>query len=352
MNMDIDIKVQKKEISKLSNFDFNNISFGKDFTDHMFIADYVDGQWGNFQIVPYGNIDISPALSSLHYGQSVFEGMKAFKRDDGSVILLRPEENARRISLSAKRLMIPEIPEYIFIEGLTKLLDIDSEWVPNIKQGSLYIRPFIFATDEFIEVRPSETYRFMIIMSPAGEYYPKPLNVKIETEYTRACPGGVGFSKAAGNYAGSMFPAKKANEEGFDQLIWTDSMEHKYIEESGTMNIFFVINGKLTTPEIGETVLKGITRDSVIKIAKDDGLEVEERKISTQEIIEGIKNGSVSEVFGVGTAVNIANIKSITLGENRVELSDEHPVSLSLKNKLEQIRNGDVEDKRGWVRVV
>ena len=245
---DTEIEIIRNSNSRISQVDFDNITFGRVFSDHMFEMDYVNGEWTNKKITPYGPLTISPASSVLHYGQACFEGMKAFKTDDGRVCLFRPQDNAKRINYSAKRLCMPEIPEDLFMKAVTILVGMDRDWVPNNRGTSLYIRPYMFATDSYVGVKPSETYKFIIFTCPVGQYYNKPLKLKVEREYSRACPGGIGQTKAAGNYAGSLYPAKMAQDQGFDQLLWTDSSTHEYVEESGTMNVGFVINNTFYTP--------------------------------------------------------------------------------------------------------
>ena len=348
--MSIDISVTHNPNSNLSNYDQDNITFGKNFTDHMFIADYDGEKWGDLRIVPTGELSVHPANSMWHYGQSIFEGMKAYKNPNGEAFLFRPLENANRLNHSAVRMCMPEIPNEIFMAGLEKLMSIDKDWIPNRPGSSLYIRPFMMAWDTFLGVRPSITYRFMIICSPAGKYYAEPVRVKIETEYSRAAPGGTGSAKAAGNYAGAMYPTKLATEQGFQQIIWTDSKEHKYVEEAGTMNLIFVSNGVLTTSPVSDTILNGITRKTVLDIAKDWGMEVDERQVDVYELTEGIKNGSVTEAFGVGTAATIAQIRSI--GLNGVDYNlpkiEDDMFQVKINTYLEEYRTGRIEDKFGW----
>ena len=262
--------------------------------------------------MPYGDLHLSPATSALHYGQAIFEGMKAFKSDSGEIQIFRPDKNLERFNKSADRLCMPQVPASIFIEGIKHLVSLDRDWVPNDADSSLYIRPFMIAIDPFLGVKPSEEYLFMIITSPVGPYYSKPLHLKIETEYTRAAMGGVGFAKAAGNYASAMLPAKKAQDEGIDQLIWTDGKEHKYLEEAGTMNIMAVINGILITPPTGSTILAGVTRASFLELSRDAGYVVEERPISTEELIQAASSGELEELFGVGTAATTAHVAKLT----------------------------------------
>jgi branched-chain amino acid aminotransferase len=345
------INIQKTVESRITSIDFNNLRFGREFSDHMLVMDYADGEWQTPTIKPFENLSISPAMSALHYGQSIFEGMKAYKSDAGEVLLFRPEENMKRMNRSAVRMCMPEIPIDLFKEGLTELMRLDSAWVPPSEDASLYIRPFMFATDEYIGVKPSDTYRFMIFTCPVHGYYTEPLRVKIETEYTRAADGGVGYAKAAGNYAASLYPAKLGQEQGYHQLVWTDGVEHKYIEESGTMNIMFVIGDKLITPSTSQTILSGITRDSVITLAKDWGMTVEERRISVDEIIMAAGDGSLKEAFGAGTAATIAQIAVIGHNGTDFELPEVKTREFSNKvyDHLSELKRGNAEDKFNWV---
>ncbi len=345
------IQITKAKESRINQLDPNNIVFGSLFTDHMLIADCVEGVWQTPAIVPFAEIGFNPALASLHYGQSIFEGMKAFKNEAGEVLMFRPLENFKRFNLSAERMCMAQVPEDIFMGGLEELLRLDAAWVPQGEDNSLYLRPFMFASDVYLGVRPSLNYRFMIIMSPAGKYYSGAPKVKVETTYIRAAEGGVGYAKCAGNYAASLYPAKLAQEQGYTQLLWTDAKEHKYFEESGTMNAFFVKNNTLITPTTSSTILKGITRDTLITIAKDMGIAVEERKVSVAEIIEGIKDGSVTEAFGAGTAVVVSPFSAIGFEGTDYPLPEitENSVSNKLKNTLNAIRTGKIADTREWV---
>ncbi len=347
----ININVRLTEKSRINQLDPENIVFGTLFTDHMLVADCVNGEWQTPEIIPFGDVAFNPALSSLHYGQSIFEGMKAFKNDQDEVLMFRPLENFKRFNISAERMCMTTVPEEIFIGGLEELLRIDAAWVPKGEDNSLYLRPFMFSSDEYLGVRASLNYRFMIIMSPAGKYYSTPPKVKVETEFIRAAPGGVGYAKCAGNYAASLYPAKLAAQQGYTQLLWTDAIEHKYFEESGTMNVMFVENGKLLTPAVSSTILKGITRDTLIQLAKSMGVEVEERKVSVEEIIEGIKSGEVTEVFGAGTAVVVSPFAAIGFEGTDFDLPaiTENSLSSRLKNKLNAIRTGQEADTFDWV---
>lgn len=342
------IAVHKVAASRLHEVDFNNIAFGKVYSDHMFVCDFFDGDWRDFRIVPYGPLHLSPASVALHYGHSVFEGMKAYRTGSKEVMLFRPLDNHKRLNKSAARMCLQEIPEDVFMRGIQEVLDHDRDWVPEYEGMSLYIRPVLFAIDEYIGIRPSSRFRFMIITSPVGSYYSRPVKVKIETEYSRAAPGGTGFAKAAGNYGGSLYPAKIAQEEGYDQLIWTDAASHKYIEESGTMNIMFHLGDKLVTPPAGDTILSGITRDSILTIARNIGIKVEERKISVKEIIEAAQSGELKEAFGTGTAATVAPICAIGFDGIDYELPDDSSFSGKLKISLESIKIGSSKDKYGW----
>ncbi|WKV11896.1 branched-chain amino acid aminotransferase [Marivirga harenae] len=347
----LDISIQKVQNSRINEVDFNNIPFGKVYSDHMFIADYEDGQWSDLRIVPYADLSMAPASSVIHYGQSVFEGLKAYKNSKGEAVVFRPEANAKRLNKSAERMCIPEVPEELFIQAMTELLNLDSAWIPNKENTALYVRPFAFAMDDYIGIKPSEKYRFMIITCPVGAYYSEPVKVKIETEFTRAAKGGTGYAKAAGNYAGSLYPAKLAQKQGYHQLVWTDATEHKYIEESGTMNIMFVINDTLITPEASSTILRGITRDSVLTLARDWGMKVEERRISVNEVIEAAKKGTLQEAFGAGTAATIAHIALI--GHDGVDYTlpaiEERKFSNKVLKAMDAIKLGEAEDKFDWI---
>jgi len=350
----IEIEITETKASRLSQVDFDNIPFGKVFSDHMLIIDYADGKWQTPRITPFENLSLSPATSMIHYGQSLFEGLKGFKDEDGNILIFRPEKNWERLNRSAVRLCMPEIPEELFMEGLRKLVSLDRNWVPKSKESSLYIRPFMFATDAFLGVKPSDTYSFMIITAPVGPYYAKPLHLKVETEYTRAAEGGVGFAKAAGNYASALYPAMLAQKQGIDQLIWTDAKEHKYLEEAGTMNMMVVLNDTLVTPPVGSTVLAGVTRDSFLKLAKDGGYKVEERKVSLAEIQEALENGTLTEIFGVGTAATTAQVEKLTIGDVTYELPAPTDKSISrvIGNQLIEIKRGISPDLFDWnVRV-
>jgi len=346
------IQIEKVKTSKIQSVDFKNIQFGKQFSDHMFVADYKNGEWKNLKIVPYAPISISPSCAAIHYGQSVFEGMKAYKDSDGNVLLFRPTENAKRINMSAKRMCMPEIPETLFMDAIHQLVELDADWVPVAEDSSLYIRPFIFASEELLGVRPAEEYKFMIITSPVSSYYTGPVDVKIETHYTRASEGGVGFAKAAGNYAAALYPAKLGQDQGYKQLIWTDANTHEYIEESGTMNVMFLINNVLITPSISlHTTLAGITRDSILTLAKEIGIKVEERRVSVKEVVDAARKNLLQDAFGTGTAATIAQIASITFNDERFELAplEQRTVSNQISTLIQNIKRGRVVDTHNWI---
>jgi len=350
MTETLDIKITRSEQTRLTVTDFSELPFGKVFTDHMFTADFEDGEWKNLQVLPYGPIPMSPAISALHYGQAIFEGLKAYRQPDGKISVFRADKNFERFNKSADRMSMPTIPEEIFMQGLAALINIDEKWVPSQENYALYIRPVMFAMDPYLGVKASDTYKFALLTTPTGPYYSKALKVKIETEFTRADEGGVGFAKTAGNYARSLYPFEQAKKEGFDQLIWTDSVTHEFIEEAGTANLIFVINGKLVTPSIRSTVLDGVTRDTIIKLAEDAGIEVEERRVSVKEVIDGIGNGSLTEAFAAGTAATVTQIGEIGYKGSIYTLTDSatRNVSNGIAQKLNNIRYGLAPDEFGW----
>ena len=346
-----DIKINKIAKSRVTDYDVNDVPFGKCFSDHMLVAEYSDGKWQTTTISPYGDVPLSYAMSALHYGQAIFEGMKAYKNEKGEVSLFRPLENFKRLNKSAIRMCMPEVPEEIFMGGLLELLKLDSAWVPTSDSGSLYIRPFLIATDEAIGVKPSESYKFVIITCPAGKYYSEPIKVIVETNYFRAVQGGVGYVKAAGNYGRSLYPTKLAQQKGYQQVIWTDSATHDFVEESGTMNLMFVIGDTLLTPALSDTILAGITRDSVLALARDWGMKVEERKVSLREVAEAYEKGELKEAFGCGTAATIAQIVGIGFEGKDFFLPpvEDRKFSTKVDETLRLIRKGKLEDKMHWM---
>ena len=351
LNETLSLKITKSDNSRINSVDWDNLPFGKVFSDHVLVMEYKGGTWHQPEIKPFESFNLHPATSALHYGQSIFEGMKANKTSQGDVLIFRPEINESRFAESCSRMCMPVLPEGMFTELIRRVVELDRNWIPNREGYSLYIRPFMFATDDFIGIKPSETYKFVIFTCPVGAYYTQPVNVKIEEYYTRAAEGGVGRAKTAGNYAASLYPAKLAQEQGFHQLIWTDAKEHKYIEESGTMNIVFEIGGKLITPsEDSDTILRGVTKRSVVEIAKSWGVEVEERKVTVVEIIEGLRNGTVTDAFGAGTAATIAHIAKIGFRDEIFELPPvgQRELSNKIKDYLNDLKTGKVEDEFNW----
>ncbi len=347
---ELKIYVEKVKESKLASLDRDQLNFGKQFSDHMFVVDYEQGEWKDASIVPCRNISLNPATSFIHYGQSIFEGLKAHCGQNGEILVFRPGMNLKRLNSSANRLCMAELPEDIYFSGLKELLKLDKDWVPNGDDASLYIRPFMFGTEPFLGVKASDSYRFMIITSPSGKYYSKPVRVKIEKGYVRASRGGTGAAKAAGNYAASLKPAQLAKAEGYDQLIWTDAQNHELIEEAGTMNIMFVIGGKLITPALSGSILPGITRDSILSLARSFDIDVEERPVRVDELVKAAENGALSEAFGVGTAATISHIETIAHDGIDYKLShiEDAPIANRIKKGLDDIKRGRVEDKFGW----
>ena len=341
--------------SRLSDVDFDNIPFGRTFSDHMFVADYKDGQWQDARIVPFGHFTIHPAAMALHYGQAIFEGMKASVSKDGIPLLMRPEMHVTRFNASAVRLMMPEVPSELFLGAVRELVSLDADWIPPAKGSALYLRPYMFATDEFIGVKPSQTYKFIVFTGPVGPYYPKPVSLYADTHYIRAAEGGTGFAKCAGNYAGSLLPAKLAMEKGYDQVLWLDAKEHKYVQEVGTMNIFFRIGDKLVTPTIEQdTILKGITRDSAIKFFRSKGIEVEEKMLNIDEVVAAYDAGELKGVFGTGTAAVVAHVHQIAYGDKIMNIEHSKPEGYGqmFKTFIDDLRAGNIEDTFGWIEKI
>ena len=347
--MKIDVIHKKK--SDINKVDFSNIKFGQFHSDHMFEAEFSEGAWKNFKIIPFDDITVSTACTTLHYGQTIFEGLKAYKNKKNKISVFRMDKNAKRFNISAERMCMPTFPEKYFTQAISELLIIDKKWIPNTKNTSLYIRPLMIALDPFIGIKPAENFKFYIFTCPAGNYYSEPVKVKIETEFTRAIKGGVGYSKTAANYAAALYPSVLAQKENYDQLIWTDGKTHDYVEESGTMNLFFVINNTLLTAPLGDTVLDGVTRDSILALAEDLNIATEVRKISVNEIISSIKDNKLQEAFGAGTAATIAPIKTIGYQNKDYELPDHTSSSLSSKflNLLDGIKYGSIDDNHNWI---
>ena len=344
------MKINRVEKSRIDGVDFENLTFGKIFTDHMFVSEYKNGEWSSGEIKPYENISISPSARVLHYGQAIFEGMKCFKSEQDELFLFRPEENFKRFNKSSVRLAIPEIDQNIFFNGLKELLMIDSEWVKKGIGNALYIRPFVFASESSINASEANEYTFVIICSPSKSYYgDMEISVKVEEKYSRAAKGGVGYAKAAGNYAAAFYPTKLAIDQGFQQIIWTDSNNHNAIEEAGTMNLFFVIGDKLITSPTSDSILDGITRKSIIELAKFHNIDVLEREITIDEIIKEYKSGNLKEMFGSGTAVVVLPIKSFGHRDQMYSLnSEKSSVSSFLKEKLNNIQYNISNEFKNW----
>jgi branched-chain amino acid aminotransferase len=352
VNTKYDITVEKIKESRLNDIDFNALQFGRDFSDHMLLAEYEEGSWKSVKILPFQDMAFSPASCVFHYGQAIFEGLKAHRTADGEILLFRPDKNFARMNMSARRLCMAEVPEDIFVEGIKKLIEVDRNWVPEGEGKSLYVRPFLIADDDFLGVKPSGKYKFMVITSPTANYYTGAVKVKVEREYSRACEGGIGAAKAAANYAASLYPAQQAQKAGYQQLIWTDSKEHKYIEESGTMNLMLRIGDKLVTPDLdSKTILPGITRESIIALAKSWGYEIEERKVEVAEVVEALKNDNLTEAFGMGTAATIAPIELIGIDGTDYKLSDYQNWEFAnkVKDHLEGIKRGKIADELNWI---
>jgi len=345
------INITKVEKSKLKDINLDNIPFGKYFTDHMLEVDYEDGEWKNPGIKPYQPLIIEPSLAALHYGQAIFEGIKAYKNEAGEAFIFRPRDNFKRFNISAERMQMPQVPEDIFMEGMRMLVELDKNWIPQKEDHALYIRPFMFSSDEMIGVRPSEKYKFLIILSPTGPYYSAPMRIYVEEKYVRAVPGGVGYAKAAGNYGGAMYATAQAKLKGYDQVLWTDAFEHKYVQECGTMNVFFIIGNKAITPALNEgTILAGVTRDSTMVLLREMGFEVEENELGIDDVISAHKAGILYEVFGTGTAATISLIKELRYKDYIMEFDvDKWQTAPAIKNKLNAIRYGQIPDNHGWM---
>ena len=349
----MDIRFEKASVLKQKPADETKLGFGQIFTDHMFIMDYTEGQgWHDARIIPYGDLTLSPAALCLHYGQEVFEGMKAYRRKDGEIQLFRPTENFKRLNSSNERLVIPELPVEMAMEGLMELLKVEKDWVPSADGASLYIRPFIIAVDPFLGVRPGSEYRFIIILSPSGAYYASGLNpvkIYVESKYVRAVRGGMGYTKTGGNYAASLKGQDEAHNEGYSQVLWLDGVEQKYVEEVGAMNIMFVIDGEIVTPELQGSILPGITRKSVLELCKSWGMKVSERRISIEEIAKAYDEGKLNEVFGTGTAAVISPVGKLRYVDDVMTIGDGGIGELSQKlyDTVTGIQTGKVADPYG-----
>jgi branched-chain amino acid aminotransferase len=344
-----DIEIIKAETTKINEVDFDNLTFGKIFSDHMLECDFKDGKWQAPKVVPYQAITLDPSAKIFHYGQSVFEGMKAYKDANEDVWLFRPLENFKRLNISSKRLAIPELPESYFMDGLKALLEVDKDWIPTKDGSSLYIRPFVFASGNGFHASPADAYKFVICTAPSGAYFSGKVKVLIEQTYSRSANGGVGYAKAGGNYAGQFYPTQLAVEKGYQQVIWTDDTNHEYIEEAGAMNIFIRINDTLITGPTSDRILDGITRKSIIDLAKHEGIPVEVRKISVHEVVEAAKNGNLKEMFGAGTAAVISPIAGFGFKDEDFDLPELTDTYASfLKKRITDIQTNKVEDPFGW----
>ncbi|WP_291917751.1 branched-chain amino acid aminotransferase [Chitinophaga sp.] len=348
------IKVTGTTHSRLSEVDFNNLAFGKMYADHMLVADFNGKEWVNAEILPFQNLSVSPSNAAWHYGQAIFEGIKAYKDPQGNPMIFRPYDNYKRFNTSAERMGMPQVPEWLFIGGMDILIDMDRNWVPTGAGCSLYLRPFMIAADEFIGVRPSDTYKFAIINSPSGAYFNKPIKLLVQDKYVRAFPGGVGYAKAAGNYGGTMYPTMQARKQGYDQILWVDGYEHKYLQECGTMNVFAIIGNTAITPDLTQgTILEGVTRASVMDILTDMGLQVEERPISIDEVVAAYKAGTLREVFGTGTASSVAYVEELDYLDTHIKLdTTKYTIGAEVIQRLDAIRTGRAADTRGWNYII
>jgi len=348
------IKVIQTKHSSLPGIDFDHLDFGKHVSDHMLVDDFYHGQWNETKIVPFANLSLSPTTLGLHYGQTVFEGMKAFRMQDGRINIFRIEKHFERFNRSLARMCMAQIPFEIFEEGLKQLIAVDKNWVPGDEQGSLYIRPFMFASEAKFGVKAADEYRFIIFTGPVGRLFSKPIKVKVEREFIRSAKGGTGFAKCGGNYGGALYPTTLAKEQGYDNVIWTDANEHKYIEESGVMNLMFIIDDVLITPPTSDSILDGVTRDSLLTIANDTGVKVEVRPVAVDEIVAAFKDNRITEIFGAGTAAVVAPIDTVGIDgvDYTVPAYTDSNIMFKLKRRLDAIRNGAEEDVYNWNTIV
>ena len=343
------IAVEKSSTTKIHEVDFNNLSFGSIYTDHMLVSDYVHGSWIVPKITPYQSIQLDPSAKIFHYGQSIFEGMKAYKDSDDQIWLFRPTDNHARFNKSAKRMAMPEIPLAYFMDGLTALLNLERDWIPKQIGSSLYIRPFMFATGLGFHASPADEFKFVIALAPSGPYFSGKVKVLIEEKYARAANGGVGYAKAGGNYAAQFYPTMLAAKQGYQQVVWTDAATHQYLEEAGTMNVFFRVGDKLLTAPTSDRILDGVTRKSIIELARDKGIEVEVRPVSVTEIVEAARKGELLEMFGAGTAAVISPIRGFSNKGESFELPELVDSYASfIKKSITDIQRNQAEDKFGW----
>lgn len=350
MELFANIEVRRTNHSKIRDVDFENLEFGKYVADHMLVCDYAAGEWQRPLIVPFANLSINPATLALHYGQTVFEGMKAFRMQDGRINIFRVERHYDRFVRSLERMCMVAPPKDVFIDGLRKLVETDKAWVPKQPGAALYLRPFVYASEAKFGIKISEQYRFIVFSGPVPELYANPIKVKVETNYARAAKGGTGFVKCGGNYGGALYPTKLARQEGYEQVLWTDAKENKFIEESGMMNIMFVINDALVTPPLSDSILDGITRESLLILANGLGYKIEERPVAVEEVEKAFSSRTIREAFGTGTAAVVAPIQTIRINEIDFQLPgyNQESISARLKQKLEKIRTGVEEDIHGW----
>lgn len=352
--MTTSIPVERTIRSRISETDFNNLEFGKYLSDHMLVASYSGGQWHEMKIVPYGPLPLTPAMLALHYGQTVFEGLKAFRNSAGDISVFRATRHSERLNRSLERMCMPAITEEMFVHGIHALLEVDQAWIPDSAGSSLYIRPVVFATESRFGVKVSDEYLFVIMTSPVGPYFSKPLRVKVEDHFVRAAEGGPGYAKCAGNYGGAFYPTLLARGQGFDQVLWTDARNHEYIDEAGVMNVMFVADGKLITPSLTSAILDGVTRDSILQLAPAMGMPAEERRVSVEEIARGLERGTITEAFGAGTAAVVSPIATITIKGIDYHLPEPGPDSFQqrVKHKLNNIRMGHEPDVFGWNYII
>lgn len=350
----IEIPVKRISNSAINEVNWKQLQFGQHTSDHMFECTYRNGEWHQPHIRPFQNLSLSPTTLALHYGQSVFEGMKAFRMEDGRINIFRIDKHHERFNKSLARMCMPPVPFDLFVTALEQLVELDKDWVPSEEGSALYLRPFVFASEAKMGVKVAEEYKFLIVTGPVPTLYPKPIRVKVERHFIRAAKGGTGAAKCAGNYGGAFYPTQLAKEEGFDQVIWTDAFEHEFIEESGTMNLMFVFNGQLVTPAISDSILDGVTRDSLLELSESLGIEAVERPVSVKEILSSIQSGELTEVFGAGTAAVIAPVCTIGIDGKILELPSYNGSSVMyrLKNELEAIRCGKKEDLYNWNGII
>ena len=351
------MNLTRVENSRVDEADADDLGFGKFYSDHMFSMAYSDGRWGQPEILPFGPIPVHPANAALHYGQAVFEGLKAYRGSDNALRVFRPDKNAERLLRSCERLCIPTIEPELFVEAIDALVALDHAWVPAGRGQSLYVRPIIFSDEGHLEVRPSRSFRFVIFTSPVRAYFDtrmKPVSLKAEESYTRSAPGGVGYAKTAGNYGASLYPGQKGQQEGYQQVLWLDGIEHRYVEEVGAMNIFFRFGDTVVTPDLHGTILPGVTRDSVITLLEDAGHPVEQRRIAIDEVLEGSRSGALTEVFAAGTAAIIAPVGAVAYQGTDYAIGNGEggEVTRWLYDQITGIQHGDLEDRFNWCRLV